>query len=60
MSNIPLTIWTIGHSTRTINDFIALLTDNGILAVADVRRFPGSRNCPQFNADARFIARRKP
>ncbi len=52
MSDTPLTIWTIGHSTRTIDEFVALLVVNGVRAVADVRRFPGSRKYPQFNADA--------
>jgi uncharacterized protein (DUF488 family) len=42
-------IWTVGHSTRTATDFIALLTVNGIEALADVRRFASSRKFPQFN-----------
>lgn len=46
------TIWTIGHSTRPIEDFIKLLRINGIAVVADVRRFPGSRWHPQFNERA--------
>jgi uncharacterized protein (DUF488 family) len=41
-------IWTIGHSTRSIEEFIGLLQANGILSLADVRRFPGSRRHPQF------------
>ncbi|MFL9815185.1 DUF488 domain-containing protein [Stutzerimonas sp. VN223-3] len=41
-------IWTVGHSTRTSEAFIALLRHYGIEAVADVRRFPGSRRLPQF------------
>ena len=41
-------IWTIGHSTRTIEEFIALLHLQGIRLLADVRRFPGSRRHPQF------------
>jgi hypothetical protein len=45
----PLTIWTIGHSTRTIEELLELLAENGIEIVADVRRFPGSRRYPQFN-----------
>lgn len=44
----PQQIWTIGHSTRTPEAFIALLQHHGIRAVADVRRFPGSRRLPQF------------
>ena len=41
-------IWTIGHSTRAIGELIALLQENRIELVADVRRFPGSRRHPQF------------
>lgn len=52
MGAAPLTLWTIGHSTRTIDEFVALLADHAIRAVADVRRFPGSRKHPQFGADA--------
>ena len=48
----PITIWTIGHSTRSLADFQALLTANGIQAVADVRRFPSSRKFPHFNQPA--------
>ena len=44
----PIEIWTIGHSTRSGEEFIALLQGNHIEAVVDVRRFPGSRRCPQF------------
>jgi uncharacterized protein (DUF488 family) len=42
-------IWTIGHSTRTLDEFLALLAQYRIDAVADVRRFPGSRRYPQYN-----------
>jgi uncharacterized protein (DUF488 family) len=42
------TLWTIGHSNRELNDFIALLTDESIQSLADVRRFPGSRRHPHF------------
>jgi len=41
-------IWTVGHSTHSIEDFLALLRENKIEAIADVRRFPGSRRHPQF------------
>jgi uncharacterized protein (DUF488 family) len=44
-----MTIWTIGHSTRPIEEFIELLRINSIDAVADVRRFPSSRRYPQYN-----------
>ena len=45
-------IWTIGHSTRSINDFIPLLEENGIKLLADVRSLPGSKRYPQFNREA--------
>ena len=46
------TVWTVGHSTREIGDFIAVLDAHGIELVADVRRFPGSRRLPQYGAVA--------
>jgi len=45
-------IWTIGHSTRGIDEFISLLKENQIKLLADVRAFPGSKRYPQFNKDA--------
>lgn len=45
-------IWTIGHSTRDLSDFMELLAANRIEAVADVRSYPGSRTFPQFNAES--------
>ena len=45
-------IWTIGHSTRTIDDFISLLKENEIKLLADVRAWPGSKRYPQFNKEA--------
>jgi len=46
-----MTIWTVGHSTRTISEFIELLKAHEIAVLADVRRFPGSRRHPQFGQD---------
>jgi uncharacterized protein (DUF488 family) len=43
------TVWTIGHSTRSISEFLDLLRANGIELLVDVRRFPGSRKYPHFN-----------
>ena len=45
-------IWTIGHSTRSIDDFIAALQTNEIKFVADVRLLPGSKRYPHFNKEA--------
>jgi uncharacterized protein (DUF488 family) len=41
-------LWTVGHSTRSLDEFLATLAPYGIELVADVRRFPGSRAHPQF------------
>lgn len=43
-------IWTIGHSTRSATDFLAVLAAYDIELVVDVRRFPGSRRLPQFDS----------
>ncbi len=48
----PLTVWTIGHSVRTAEDFVETLRAYDIELVIDVRRFPGSRRLPQFAAAA--------
>jgi uncharacterized protein (DUF488 family) len=45
-------IWTIGHSTRGIDEFISLLKENEIKLLVDVRAFPGSKRYPHFNKDA--------
>jgi uncharacterized protein (DUF488 family) len=42
-------VWTIGHSTRGIEEFIELLSAYSIEALADVRRFPASRKHSHFN-----------
>jgi uncharacterized protein (DUF488 family) len=42
-------IWTIGHSTMPIGEFLGLLRLHGIEAVVDVRTAPYSRFAPQFN-----------
>ena len=46
------TIFTVGHSTRTQEEFIALLRAYGIECLVDIRTVPRSRHNPQFNADA--------
>jgi uncharacterized protein (DUF488 family) len=47
-----ITIFTIGHSTRPLDQFIDMLTARDIQLVADVRTIPKSRYNPQFNSDA--------
>ena len=44
-------IYTVGHSTHTIQDFLELLKSRGITAIADVRSAPYSRFQPQFNRE---------
>jgi uncharacterized protein (DUF488 family) len=44
--------WTIGHSNRPLDAFVDALAAHGIEAVADVRRFPGSRSQPHFAGEA--------
>jgi uncharacterized protein (DUF488 family) len=46
------TIFTIGHSTHPIDEFIALLKHYGVEQLVDVRTVPKSRHVPQFNSDA--------
>ncbi len=46
------TIWTIGHSTRSLEEFISILRSFDIELVADIRSFPGSRRFPHFNKEA--------
>jgi uncharacterized protein (DUF488 family) len=43
------TLWTIGHSTRAWDVFVAMLHEAGIRALVDVRRFAGSRRPPQIS-----------
>jgi uncharacterized protein (DUF488 family) len=50
-SKSSLIILTIGHSTRTIEEFIRLLQANAVARVVDVRTVPRSRHNPQFNRD---------
>jgi uncharacterized protein (DUF488 family) len=45
------TLYSIGHSNRSLGDFLALLTGNSIEALADIRQFTRSRANPQFNAE---------
>jgi uncharacterized protein (DUF488 family) len=45
------TVYTIGHSTRTLDEFIALLGAYAVTRVVDVRTVPRSRHNPQFNRD---------
>ena len=45
-----MTVWTIGHSTRSLASLIRILESHELEVVVDVRRFPASRRVPQFNS----------
>ena len=45
-------LWTIGHSTRPIKEFVSLLKAHGVHRLVDVRTVPRSRHNPQFNTEA--------
>ena len=47
----PITIYTVGHSTRSSEEFLQLLQAHGVLQLVDVRTVPRSRRNPQFNQD---------
>jgi len=49
-------IWTIGHSTHSLDEFMAMLHSFKIELVADIRSYPGSRKFPQFNKEALEIS----
>jgi uncharacterized protein (DUF488 family) len=51
-------VFTIGHSNRTIEEFIELLRENGVERVMDIRTIPKSRHNPQFNEDSLAAALR--
>jgi len=46
------TVWTVGHSTRSEEEFVQILKAHGVQVLVDVRSFPGSRRYPQFNREA--------
>jgi uncharacterized protein (DUF488 family) len=45
-------LYTVGHSTRTLDELVDLLNDFGITQLVDVRHYPRSRRNPQFNLEA--------
>jgi uncharacterized protein (DUF488 family) len=45
------TVWTIGHSTRTLEEFLSLLETHRIQVLIDIRTYPGSRRYPHFNKE---------
>jgi uncharacterized protein (DUF488 family) len=47
-----MTVWTVGHSTRSGEEFVQILLAHEVKVLVDVRSFPGSRRYPQFNREA--------
>jgi uncharacterized protein (DUF488 family) len=46
------TVYTIGHSTRTLDELVAALQAHGVTTLADIRSFPMSRRLPHFNRES--------
>jgi uncharacterized protein (DUF488 family) len=57
----PIMIYTVGHSTRSLDEFVDLLRAYGIKRLVDVRIIPRSRHNPQFNMDTlgKFLRNRR-
>ena len=55
----PVIVFTIGHSTRSIADFVRLLKAHGVQRVIHVRTIPRSRHNPQYNRDLLSVALRR-
>ena len=51
MAKTTRTIYTVGHSTRTLDELVEILRGHDVHGIADVRRFAGSRRLPHFNAE---------
>jgi uncharacterized protein (DUF488 family) len=52
VANILATLYTIGHSTRALNEFVAVLQAHSIHTLVDIRSFPISRRLPHFNRES--------
>ena len=52
MQSVSVPFFTIGHSNRSMEEFVELLAEAGIELLADIRKVPRSRSNPQFNGDA--------
>jgi len=49
---VPTTLYTIGHSTRTLDELVSALKAHGIETLVDIRAFPMSRRLPHFNRES--------
>lgn len=57
-NNNKIKIWTIGHSTRTLDVLVDMCRCFGIQTLVDIRSYPGSRAVPEFNKE--FLMRALP
>ena len=48
---MAITVWTVGHSTLDIDEFVALLRAHGVQQIVDIRSLPGSRRYPHFDRE---------
>jgi uncharacterized protein (DUF488 family) len=53
---MDMDVWTVGHSTYSLDAFVGLLAEHGIQQVADIRTAPRSRRHPQFDAGALAVS----
>jgi uncharacterized protein (DUF488 family) len=51
-----MVMYTIGHSTRSLDEFVGLLRAHGISGIADIRTVPKSRRHPHFSAEALSVS----
>jgi uncharacterized protein (DUF488 family) len=56
MTIAAVTLYTVGHGTRSADEFLSMLQERRIELLVDVRAFPASRANPQFNEDALAVA----
>jgi uncharacterized protein (DUF488 family) len=56
MTKTKLELWTVGHSTRPLEEFIETLKSFEISVLVDVRSFPGSRRYPHFNRESLAVS----
>jgi uncharacterized protein (DUF488 family) len=52
VSTLNQTLYTIGHSTRTLDELVSALKAHGIETLVDIRAFPRSRRLPHFNQES--------
>jgi len=49
-------IWTIGHSTHSLDEFVSMLKSFNVEMIVDIRNYPGSKHYPHFNKEALAVS----